>query len=214
MPIKRVQFPDGSIKRIEVPEGATNEQIIAFVQSQQPANDLAMPDGSSATQAGQKAIEDARFYKRNLPTNGMSNTQLALAGVGKVFSDTGRGVQQLFGGRSQADVDFERQLDAPLMNTLPGTAGYIGGQAAALSVPVGDAANVLYFAGKAAPYIGAGLRSAAFEATQPVGTGETRAGNALQAGVAGVAGQGIATGLNAAARGAVMHLDAPARALA
>lgn len=53
MPIKRVQFPDGSIKRIEVPEGATNEQIIAFVQSQyQPSNDLAMPDGSSATAAG------------------------------------------------------------------------------------------------------------------------------------------------------------------
>src|SRR5690606_14145093 len=34
MPIKRVQFPDGSIHRVEVPEGATNEQIIAFVQSQ------------------------------------------------------------------------------------------------------------------------------------------------------------------------------------
>jgi hypothetical protein len=35
MPIKRVQYPDGSIHRIEVPEGATDEQIIAFVQSQQ-----------------------------------------------------------------------------------------------------------------------------------------------------------------------------------
>lgn len=34
MPIKRVQFPDGSIKRVEVPEGATNEQILQFVQSQ------------------------------------------------------------------------------------------------------------------------------------------------------------------------------------
>lgn len=34
MPIKRVQFPDGSIKRIEVPEGATDEQIIAFAKSQ------------------------------------------------------------------------------------------------------------------------------------------------------------------------------------
>lgn len=33
MPIKRVQFPDGSIKRIEVPEGASDEQIIAFAQS-------------------------------------------------------------------------------------------------------------------------------------------------------------------------------------
>lgn len=31
MPIKRIQFPDGSIKRVEVPEGATNEQIMEFV---------------------------------------------------------------------------------------------------------------------------------------------------------------------------------------
>ena len=34
MPIKRIQFPDGSIKRVEVPEGATDEQILQFVQSQ------------------------------------------------------------------------------------------------------------------------------------------------------------------------------------
>lgn len=45
MPIKRVQFPDGSIHRVEVPEGATNEQIIAFVQSQQPRT--AKPDFSN-----------------------------------------------------------------------------------------------------------------------------------------------------------------------
>lgn len=33
MPIKRIQFPDGSIKRVEVPEGATDQQILDFVQS-------------------------------------------------------------------------------------------------------------------------------------------------------------------------------------
>lgn len=33
MPIKSVKFPDGSVRRIKVPEGATNEQIIEFARS-------------------------------------------------------------------------------------------------------------------------------------------------------------------------------------
>lgn len=32
MPIKKVQFPDGSVRRVEVPEGASEEQILEFAQ--------------------------------------------------------------------------------------------------------------------------------------------------------------------------------------
>ncbi|GAA5075429.1 hypothetical protein [Lysobacter panacisoli] len=79
MPIKRVQFPDGSIKRVEVPEGATNEQIIAFVQSQhaqpkaapkQAGNRTAQLAGRSVTQGAAGTLDMIDQSVKSLP--GMS----------------------------------------------------------------------------------------------------------------------------------------------
>lgn len=86
------------------------------------------------------------------PTQGMSTTDKFLAGTGKAFVDTGRGVRQLYAwaadaidpitptpadlaaGRNparsaviQREIDEAKRLDAPLMDTGAGLAGNIGG---------------------------------------------------------------------------------------
>lgn len=144
----------------------------------------------------------------------MSAAQLAAAGLGKMFYDTGRGVQQFFGGRSQAQVDEDRRLDAPLLNTAAGNVGYIGGQIGAMSVPVGNLGRVLNLTGEAAPFLGSAARAGAFQATQPVGSGETRLGNTGEAAMAGLVGEGAAQGLGRISRGVVPTMTPAARALA
>lgn len=127
------------------------------------------------------------------PTNGMTISELALAGAGKSFKDTGRGVKQLFGADNQAEIDESRQTDAPLMRTPSGTLGNIGG-AVAQTVPAAfvPGANTL---------VGAGLTGGAFGAAQPVGEGESRGKNTAIGAVAGVAGPVLARATGAAVRG-------------
>ena len=85
------------------------------------------------------------------PTTGMSTTDKALAGLGKFFSDTGSGIRQVaatvanpvaqfVAGHDVLAQDYEGEkdrakLDAPLMNTKAGLAGYIFGNAASLALP-------------------------------------------------------------------------------
>lgn len=64
------------------------------------------------------------------PTEGMSKAELALAGVGKAFADTGRGIGQFLGLTSRDDVAEARKRDAALMKTGWGTAGNVLGNVA------------------------------------------------------------------------------------
>lgn len=198
MPIKRVQFPDGSIHRVEVPEGATNEQIIAFV----------------ASQAEPRTIED-RYAAAGIdpsrpnPADGMSGGQKALAGAGKFFVDTGRGVRQLgvdaaamLGSDSAAEYSDElRQQetkrgrqDAALMDTGAGKVGYVGGALASMVVPGiglrgGAAARALLpqtLAGNVA-------QGTALGAMQPVAEQDSRMGNMAVGGALGGAGHAVAS---------------------
>lgn len=191
MPIKRIQFPDGSIKRVEVPEGATDDQILAFVQSQYKPQ---------ATQPAERTPN---------PTDGMSTFDKVAAGVGKSMVDTWRGVKQLTGNMTREEVDEARRLDGPLMDTGAGKVGNIAGQAVQMAVPVPAAAalKATSWAGKAAPYVGAGARAGAFGGVQGVGDGESRAARAGQSAALGVAGQGVASAVGGLARGAVSRAD-------
>ncbi len=98
------------------------------------------------------------------------------------------------------EVDRDRQLDAPLMRTGAGTAGNIAGQAAQIAVPIpgalaakgaGLAGRV---AGRAAPLVNAATRAGVFGATQGVGAGESRLGNAAESAAWGAGGQALASG--------------------
>lgn len=205
MPIKRVQFPDGSIHRVEVPEGATNDQILAFVQSQhqQP------PQPSREEHYADLQRQAAQLPQSN-PTDGMSGPEKFMAGVGKSVYDTGRGISQLFGGMSREDVDRQREVDAPLMNTGAGIAGNIAGTVGQVVAPGGAAIRY----GSAAPRLAAIVRSASLPRTlsgmaaqggligllQQVGTEDSRAFNAGAGTGLSVLGGGIPRAIGATGR--------------
>jgi hypothetical protein len=156
-----------------------------------------------------------------------------LSGAGQSFAETGRGIKQLFGGQTQEDTDEQRRLDAPLEHTGAGIAGNVAGGVAQFAVPgmggealgakiatkLGtnpgalQAANAIYRITKPAA-VGAG-----FGATSPVGTGETRAGNAGMGALAGEAGQILGNagssvlraGEDALSKGARMGADIAAK---
>ncbi len=107
-------------------------------------------------------------------------TTRALAGAGKAFADTGRGVGQYLGLTSRDDVAASRQRDAPLMQTGAGQAGNFGAN-------VAIAAPTMFIPG-AATIPGAAAVGAAQGLVQPsVSTGETL-GNAALGGAAGAGG--------------------------
>lgn len=191
MPNYQITAPDGRKLRITAPEGATQEQVLAYAQ-QQYGKQQAAPEKTMSERYAAAGIDPTPVD----PTSGMSGTDKFLAGAGKSVMDTVQGVGQLFGAVPQSAVDERRRLDAPLMATGAGMAGNVAGQAAQIAVPVpaGIAAKGASMLGRAAPYVAAAGRAGAFSATQGVGTGESRAGNAAQGAAFGVAGQGIASG--------------------
>lgn len=150
------------------------------------------------------------------PSEGNSFLQNAAEGFGRSIYDTGRGLQQIMGQRSAEQIDEDRRLDAPLMATGGGLVGNIAGQAAQIAVPIPGAAAIkaTSWAGKAAPLVGSAARAGGFAATQGVGTGETRAGNAGEGALWGAGGQVVASGLSSAARGVASRMEPVAAALA
>lgn len=112
-----------------------------------------------------------------------------LAGAGKAFEDTGRGIGNIvtdaipaaanLGFSTRADTDENKKLDAPLMNTGSGIAGNILGNVAAY-------APLSMIPGAATIGGGAAL-GAASGALQPVGTGDSRGVNSVVGGALGAA---------------------------
>ncbi len=144
------------------------------------------------------------------PVSGMSDTQLAMAGAGKAQVDLWHGVKQLFGDEPKSAVDDAQARDAPLMHTMPGALGYMGGATADAVLPAGLASDAARVAG--APAIagalgglsnpatyGAAAASGALQgAVQPVGTGGSRLWNTASGAVLGSVGQGLARGVSGA----------------
>ncbi len=117
-----------------------------------------------------------------------------LAGMGKAFADTGRGIGQLAGQVSREDVAEQRRLDAPLMDTTAGKVGNIAGNVAMLAPTAAiPGANTV---------TGAGVIGAATGFLQPsVSTSETVT-NTLFGGAGGAAGQRVANSIgNLASQG-------------
>ena len=125
---------------------------------------------SRAQGAGQnyaQALKD--FQAQNLAE--MGTTGRALAGIGSGAMDLFTGLKQRLGMESQAQVDEQKRLNAPLMGTTAGSVGNIGGQAlAALPAAFVPGANTV---------LGAAALSGLSGALQPTAQGESAAKNAL-----------------------------------
>lgn len=173
MTIYRVQGPDGKVHRFEGPEGVPPEQVEAFA---------AQMFKKAPTWEEKVAAERGKMDS----TEGMSLLEKLLAGAGKSFTDIGRGVGQIAGQTSQAEIDQAKASDKDLMATGGGLAGNILGNVAMLAptamIPGANAVT------------GAGTIGAISGAIQPVASDESRLRNtllgagfsaALPAGVAG-----------------------------
>lgn len=128
----------------------------------------------------------ATIAESDQPTSGMSTVDKLRAGAGKAFADVGRGVGQLFGGFSKADIDQAKKLDAPLMDTGAGSVGNVAGNLA-LVAPTALIPGIN-------TVTGAGLAGGALGAIQPVGSEDSRTKNALLGVAAGAGGQTLAKG--------------------
>lgn len=153
------------------------------------------------------------------PTEGMGQGKLFMAGVGKSVVDTGRGVGQLVGAVDQGEVDEARQLDEALTNTGAGFAGNVIGSGAQVLLPGAAALRAAKLANSAkgaqlaraamAPktFKGAAAQGAAFAATQPVASDETRLGNAAGGAAGGLVGQGLVKTVGAAVKPRLVGLN-------
>lgn len=161
MPVFEVTSPDGVKYRVNAPEGATQDQAIAYIQS-----NMAKPKA-----------ETPSFD----PTEGMTGPQKFFAGMGKAMTDLGRGAGQIVGLVDQKDIDEAKRLDAPLMKTGAGLAGNIVGNAipAAATLPI-PGANT---------YTGAALTGATLAGLQPMAKDENRLLEAAKGAGFGVLGQ-------------------------
>lgn len=166
MPKYQVTTPDGRTYSVNAPDGASEQDAIAYVQKQ--------------------------FYQQERapdPAEGMSGGQKFLAGVGKGMTDIGRGAGQMLGLVDREDVAESRRLDAPLMRTGAGTAGNLAGTLAMLA-PTAMIPGANTYAGSALIGAGAGLLQPS------VSTGETLANTgmgAVAAPAALLAGRGLAS---------------------
>lgn len=184
----RLTSPDGEAFEVTAPDGATEDAVLRYAQAVWKAK----PKSLSAP-------------KKADPTEDMSTGERVLAGAGKAFVDIGRGIGQMTGLVSQAEIDEAKRLDAPLMDTGAGMAGNIGANMLTALVPGGNTVK------------GAALVGGALSALQPTATGESRARNAFVGAGLGAGGalaaKGIGKGLDAA-KGRMASLSAKVEARA
>lgn len=165
MPKYLITSPDGQKFEVDAPEGATEQDALAYVQK-----------NASKPQAKQDFSFD--------PMRDMNGFQRVAAGAGKAVVDTLRGAGQMLGLADRADVAEARKLDAPLMKTTGGQVGNFAGNLAML------APTSLIPGAQTVP--GAALIGAAAGLVQPSTSTRETLTNVALGGVGGAGGQAVA----------------------
>lgn len=211
-----VTAPDG--KKYRISGDGTAEEALAHFQNTYAQQKRFGPKDPAVTAAARK--NNPELYDPNYqynPTSGMKAADKFDAGAGKAMFDVGRGIKQLgagvadfFAPRQQTLSDLitdapvsrvdqlrakqsrQAEQDAPLMKSGWAKAGNIAG-GAAVSAPA------MMIPG-AQGFVGSVMTGAGLGAVQPVGTGESRAKNAMFGGAGGAVGYGIGKGIEALVR--------------
>lgn len=148
-----------------------------------------------------------------------------LSGAGQSMADTYRGIKQLAGFQSPQETDEQRRIDAPLDRTGAGLLGNVAGGVAQFALPgMGAAGLGAKLAAKFGTSPGAlqaaraiyriaapATTGATIGAEAPVGSNETRLGNAGRGAIAGEAGNILGTGAGGVLRTGEDALTAGAR---
>lgn len=139
-------------------------------------------------------------YKTPDPTEGMSGLDKFRAGVGKAFTDIGRGAGQIVGAVSRDDVAESRKVDAPLMDTGAGVAGNLAGNVALLApTAMIPGANTV---------TGAGVVGATAGLLQPSTSTRETLTNVAIGGAGGATGQAVANKVPGLLQGRVSNAQA------
>lgn len=161
----RITAPNGATYEVSAPDGASEADVMAYAQKN----------------FNQKPKEQDFSFD---PARDMSMGERFLSGVGKAYTDLGRGVGQMVGAVDRQDVGESRKLDAPLMNTGAGMAGNLAGNVALLApTALIPGANTV---------TGAATVGAVAGALSPSESGRETFTNIVAGGAGGAAGQAIA----------------------
>lgn len=190
MPVARFEMPDGRVARFEVPEGTTPEQAQTMIAQMLAGRDKPAPAPDPS--AGEGTLQ---FGPLDTGIKTPEWLNRGLAGVGKAFVDTGRGLGQMVGAVSRQDVEEVRQRDKPLMDTTAGKVGNFFGNVATVAPTA--------FIPWANTVAGASAIGALSGLIQPSTSTLETLGNTALGGVGGAAGQAVANriGQMAAAQG-------------
>ncbi|UOF78611.1 hypothetical protein [Bacteriophage sp.] len=188
-------------------DSAAVRQLGAVLQQMQAATQRqARTEALKKSNPGEYDPESPEWQAKYGATSNMSTTDKVLAGAGKAFADTGRGVGQLLrkvmpdkaadaiGLPTQADIDEAKRLDAPLMKTTAGKVGNVGGSVA-IALPTVFIPGVNTVAGS-------GLVGAGMGFMQPVASDESRLKNTVVGGALGAAAPVVARTVAAGVKGA------------
>jgi hypothetical protein len=213
MPVYQVTAPDGRKLRITAPEGATQEQALAYAQQQLGQAGGQQGGGESKQQKYERLLaeNEARqpsdpMHPSNNPTTGMSAFGKGAAAAGKSLADTWQGIEQIYA--AVADKVAPRQRT---------TADLITGRDPSRSAEVQrqvqrdrelDAPLMATGAGQVGNIVGQGLQmavpvpaAAALKATSWAGKGAPYLAAATRAGIFGAL-QPAANGESRAGRAA------------
>ena len=122
MPIYRVQAPDGSVLRIEGPEGASEQQLTAAAQSAFQPREPEQPGGSAMS----NLAAGAGIAARNM-WNGIKQRSEDLSTLTQPVPDN---VQRLLAAQSKLSEQVNRANDASVLHTTAGKVGNIGANVA------------------------------------------------------------------------------------
>jgi hypothetical protein len=184
----------GDTESAQAISAAIRQQLLT-VQKEKPA----LPSLAILGNPREYRPDSPEFQAKYGPISGMSGVNKFRAGYGKSAVDLARGTGQLIGAVSREDIQRSRELDAPLMATGAGKAGYVTG-AIANTVPAAFAPGANTLGGAAVLGTGLGL-------LQPsASTGETL-GNLAFGGAGGPAGLLSGRGLAATYRGGKALLE-------